>query len=456
MLLLILMALTLLVVTALFLFLALPRKTEAQNSQNLHHALLRQEGQIKQISDHIQQMNEHQQALALQQHSRQTETLHTLKELALNLKSGQDHASQQLRLQLEEQQGLFRKENATHQLQQLQFLQDSLHKGMNELSQSILTVLKQNTETSTKAIHHLNETVAEHLKNISGQVEKRLSEGFEKTTATFNAIIQRLSLIDEAQKKITELSTNVVSLQAILSDKSSRGAFGEVQLSAIIRNFLPENHFSLQHSLSNGKRVDCLLFLPQPTGNMAIDAKFPLENYQQMDLLSAQDPYRKSAETRFRQDLKKHISDIAEKYIIPGETAEGAVLFLPAEAIFAEIHAHFPDIVEFAQRKQVWMVSPTTLMAILTTARAVIKDQATREQVHIIQQHLRALGNDFNRFQGRMDSLAKHMEQANKDVMEVHISARKITGHFKKIEAVDESISQKAPVLLDEHENESE
>lgn len=361
-----------------------------------------------------------------------------LSQFEQNLQSLQQQTLQEVRLHLNE-----------HQLQQLKLLQESLPKSINELSQPILTVLNQNTQNSVEAIRALNQTVTDHLKSISGQVEKRLNEGFEKTTATFQAIIQRLSLIDEAQKKITELSTNVVSLQAILSDKSSRGAFGEVQLSGIIRNFLPENHFSLQHTLSNGKRVDCLLFLPEPTGNIAIDAKFPLENYQSMHALTPTDPYRKNAEQRFRQDLKKHIDDIAEKYILNGETADGAVLFLPAEAVFSEIHSYFADIVEYAQRKRVWLVSPTTLMAILTTARAVIKDQATREQVHIIQQHLRALAKDFDRFQTRMDNLAKHIEKANNDVADVQTSARKITGHFKKIEAVDGKLAQ-TPTLLEE------
>jgi DNA recombination protein RmuC len=404
----------------LLITLIITQRTAYQSVTALHHALSRQEGFVTQFAQNLQQLQTQNQAVILQQQQRHDQILHQLKEYAT-----------QLRLDFSE-----------HQLKQLTVLQESLHKNINELSQHILTVLNQNTQSSTQAMQRLNETVAEHLKSISAQVEKRLSEGFEKTTATFQAIIQRLSLIDEAQKKITELSTNVVSLQAILSDKSSRGAFGEVQLSALIRNFLPENQFSLQHTLSNGKRVDCLLFLPEPTGNIAIDAKFPLENYQAMHALTANDPYRKAAEQRFRQDLKKHIDDIGDKYILPGETADGAVLFLPAEAVFSEIVSYFPDVVEYAQKKRVWLVSPTTLMAILTTARAVIKDQATREQVHIIQQHLRALGKDFDRFQTRMDNLAKHIEQANRDVTDVNTSARKITSHFRKIEAVDEDLIQ--------------
>src|SRR3989338_1546411 len=187
---------------------------------------------------------------------------------------------------------------------------------------------------------------------------------------------------------------------------------------------LAENHFSMQHTLSNGKRADCLLFLPEPTGNMVIDAKFPLENYRKLQNTQLTDAEKKLIETQFKNDIKKHIQDITEKYIIPGETADGAMLFIPAEAIFAEIHAKQAELVEFSQKKRVWLVSPTTMMAILTTARAVLKDAATRKQVHIIQEHLVALGKDFGRFQERMDNLAKHVNQAQKDVEEVHKSSQ--------------------------------
>jgi DNA recombination protein RmuC len=250
-------------------------------------------------------------------------------------------------------------------------------------------------------------------------------------------VLTHLTRIDEAQKKITELSSNVVSLQEVLSDKRSRGAFGEVQLSALVRNVMPESGFALQHTLSNSRRADCVLFLPDPTGNVVIDAKFPLESYQRMldDTLAESD--RQQAKRQFKTDIKKHMEDIAARYIIPGETSDGAVMFIPAEAVFAEIHAHFPDLVEEAFRKRVWLVSPTTMMAILTTARAVLKDAATREQVHIIQDHLRALSKDFGRFKNRMDNLAKHIGQAHQDVSDVNISARKISSRFERIEKVE-------------------
>jgi DNA recombination protein RmuC len=310
-------------------------------------------------------------------------------------------------------------------LKAMKMLQDSLGEGRKEMT--------------------------EHLRSISGQVEKRLNEGFEKTTATFTDIIKRLALIDEAQKRITELSSNVMSLKELLSDKRSRGAFGEVQLATLIRNVLPEQHFALQHTLSNGKRPDCMLFLPDPTGNIAIDAKFPLETYQHLMELDISEAERKTYRQQFKKDIMHHIRSISEKYVLPNETAEGAVMFIPAESVFAEIHAHFPELVEASHRAKVWMASPTTMMAILTTVRAVLKDDATRKQVHVIQKHLQGLSQDFSRFQKRMDGLERHISQANDDVKQVNISAKKITSQFDKIEAVEltdtSDVAVVAPVL---------
>ncbi len=335
------------------------------------------------------------------------------------------------------------------QLETMRLQQQALQSGMGEVRKQVAEALTQHADNLGKKVEGLTQTTDHRLKEISGQVEKRLNEGFEKTTETFNKVLTHLTRIDEAQKKITELSTNVVSLQEVLADKRSRGAFGEVQLSALVRNVMPENGFALQHTLSNGKRADCVLFLPDPTGNVAIDAKFPLESYQRMldDTLAESD--RQQAQRQFRADIKKHMEDIASRYIIPGETSDGAVMFIPAEAVFAEIHAHFPDLVEEAFRKRVWLVSPTTMMAILTTARAVLKDAATREQVHIIQEHLRALSKDFGRFRNRMDNLAKHIGQAHQDVSDVNISARKISNRFEKIEKVelDEEAGPDLPVF---------
>lgn len=309
--------------------------------------------------------------------------------------------------------------------------------SFEQLNSQLNKVSQANREELTKNIDKLTESTDKRLQEISGQVEKRLSEGFEKTTKTFNDILKRLALIDDAQKKITELSTNVVSLQEVLADKRSRGAFGEVQLNALIRNVLPEKQYAFQHTLSNNKIADCVLFLPKPTGNIVIDAKFPLESFRVMTDLHAESAIRQQANRQFKQDIKKHINDIASKYLIEHETADGAVMFIPAEAVFAEIHAHHSDLVEQANKKRVWLASPTTLMAILTTARAVIKDEATREQVHVIQSHLSYLAADFQRFQGRFNNLARHIDQAATDVKQIHTSAEKITNRFEKIEQVD-------------------
>jgi len=324
-----------------------------------------------------------------------------------------------------------------HQLKNMQTIIVTVQNSMTDIRSQITNTLKINTEELTKKVDKLTGDTNQQLKEISGQVEKRLSEGFEKTTATFTDVVKRLALIDEAQKKITELSGNVISLQEILNDKRSRGAFGEVQLSSLIHNIIPPSHFKLQHTLSNGKRADCILFLPEPSGNIVIDAKFPLESYHKIANSKIVNEEQKSFEQQFRIDIKKHIHDIAEKYIIPGETSDGALMFIPAEAIFAEIHGNYPDIVELSHKTKVWMVSPTTMMAILNTARAVIKDAATRKQVHIIQEHLINLSKDFDRFQKRMDNLAKHIGQAHIDVEEVHQSSKKISSRFNKIERVD-------------------
>ncbi|MDZ7735608.1 MAG: DNA recombination protein RmuC [Gammaproteobacteria bacterium] len=327
---------------------------------------------------------------------------------------------------------------------------NTLKSGVSDLQKQTSEVLKTNSEELGKRMDALAEKTDKRLESISGQVEKRLSEGFEKTTATFSDILKRLALIDEAQKKITELSSNVVSLQEVLSDKRSRGTFGEVQLASLIRNVLPESSFSLQHTLSNGTRVDCMLFLPEPTGNVAIDSKFPLESYRRMTDFSITEAERITAERQFKQDVRKHIQDIAGKYILPGETSDGAVMFIPAEAVFSEIQAHHPDLVEQAHAAKVWMVSPTTMWATLNTARAVLKDAATREQVHIIQEHLGYLAKDFERFRRRMDDLSKHIEQAHKDVENVNTSARKITSRFEKIEKVELERRQSVALGLEE------
>ncbi len=277
----------------------------------------------------------------------------------------------------------------------------------------------------------------EQAQALRTEIEQRLSDGFDRTSQTYTDMVKRLALIDQAQQKITELSSNVVSLQEVLADRTSRGTFGEVQLEALVRNILPPGSYAMQHTLSNGRRADCMLFLPHPTGNVAIDSKFPLSNYRRKVDASLAQVERQQAGREFARDVRTHIEDVASRYILPDETCDAAILFLPAEAVFAEIHAAYPELVETAQQKRVWLTSPTTLMAVLTTARSVLKDAATREEVHAIQNHLRALGQDFDRFETRMDKLSNHIRQAGHDVQQVQTSARKIASRFKRIDRVD-------------------
>lgn len=321
------------------------------------------------------------------------------------------------------------------QLKNQQHSTETLQIQMKDVREQMNHSFQQHANGLTMHLQSLSDHLRQHLQGLTEQVNQQLSKGFEKTSNTFTDIVKRLTIIDEAQKKITELSSHVVSLQDVLLDKKARGAFGEVQLSSLIANMIPPTHYQMQYTLSNQKRADCILFLPEPTGNIVIDAKFPLENYQRLMQCVAAD--KKNLQQQFRQDLQKHMKDIAEKYILPPETADGAILFIPAESIFAEIHANYPDLISLSQRLKVWLVSPSTLMAVLTTARAVLKDDATRQQVHIIQQHLSALAQDFERFDKRMDNLSKHIDLAHRDVSEVHISAKKITQKFQKIESVE-------------------
>jgi len=295
--------------------------------------------------------------------------------------------------------------------------------------------LKSGSEQLSGSFEALNRTVGERLEAISGHVNQRLDEGFRKTNETFTSVMTRLATIDEAQKKIGDLTTNVVSLQELLGDKRARGAFGEVQLEALVRNALPPEAFDFQYTLPNGTRADCVLRLPEPTGMVIVDSKFPLENYHRMYAPEAGELERRAAQGAFRGDVKKHVDAIAGKYILPDVTSDGAVMFIPAEAVFAEIHAYHPEVVAYAMTRRVWIVSPTTLMAVLNTARAVLKDVETRKQIHVIKDALGKLAKDFNRFDERKHKLATHIRQAGEDVAEVQTSSRKITAHFQKIEA---------------------
>jgi DNA recombination protein RmuC len=325
----------------------------------------------------------------------------------------------------------------------------------NRAEQELIQTTMRNASAQLAAsMELLTKTTDSRLEQISGKVTERLEEGFKKTNETFVSVMERLATIDEAQKKIDGLTSNVVSLQELLGDKRSRGAFGEVQLENLVRNILPEMAYEFQYTFkSNGARADCVLKLPAPTGMVAVDAKFPLENYRRMFEAGLPELERVAAQRLFRADVKKHVDDIAAKYIIAGETSDGAVMFVPAEAVFAEIHAYHSEVVDYAMQRRVWIVSPTTLMAVLNTARAVMKDVATREQVHIIKDELGKLGKDFQRFDARMKKLADHIRLAHQDAEEVRVSSDKITRRFTQIERVEldqpDQVRSLDPSLLD-------
>jgi len=332
--------------------------------------------------------------------------------------------------------------------QQHRAMLSDLHDGLNKQGdrqaeharadqELIQTSFRNATQHLSGSVETLIKTMDTRLEQISGKVAERLDEGFKKTNETFASVMARLATIDEAQKKIDGLTTNVVSLQHLLGDKRSRGAFGEVQLEGLVRNILPPDAYSFQERLSNGNRVDCLLILPPPTGKVPVDAKFPLENYHRMLNQDLAESDKLAARKQFKLDIKKHIEDISQKYLIRNETSDGAVMFVPAEAVFAEIHAYHSDLVEYAMHQHVWIVSPTTLMAVLNTARAVMKDVQMREQVHIIQSELGKLSMDFRRFDERMKRLADNIRKANEEAGQVEITSRKISDHFARIEAVE-------------------
>ncbi len=316
--------------------------------------------------------------------------------------------------------------------------------------ETIQATMRHATELLAGTIEKLNLTVREQLDAISGKVHERLEEGFKKTNETFVNVMARLATIDEAQKKIESLSGNVISLQELLGDKRSRGAFGEVQLEHLIRNLLPESTFEMQVTLSSGVRADCVLTLPPPTGRVAVDAKFPLENYRRM-FDAPEEGERKAARMQFVRDVRGHINAIADKYILPGETADGAVMFVPAEAVFAEIHAYHAELVQYAQERRVWIVSPTTLMAVLNTARAVLRDAQMREQLHVMQVELVKLAEEFGRFDTRMKKLADHIRQAYEDSQQVQVTSQKISKRFAAIERVQLDADDDAPMLEEEN-----
>lgn len=325
---------------------------------------------------------------------------------------------------------------------------------LNEFKISLLNINNDNHIHTLKEINELKEKMVLDLnrsfKDVNVILESKLLEinkdlhtqmnrNFEKTNEAFSHMIERMTKIDEAQKKIESLSTNIVALQDILNDKKSRGAFGEVQLNNLLKSVFGEKNskvYELQYTLKNGSVCDSILHLPDPVGDIAIDSKFPLESYRIMT--STDDQVAKNeAFKQFKRDLKVHIDAISSKYINEPETANSAILFLPAESIFAEINAYHYDIVEYANNKRVWLTSPTTLMATLTSIQVIIQNIEQSKYAKIIQEHLLKLKDEFIRYSSRWDALSKHLDTISKDAKDIHTTTKKINSQFTKISAVE-------------------
>ena len=321
-----------------------------------------------------------------------------------------------------------------------------LARHMSDLGQRV-QALGDGQERVAGGLHHVSEAQAQAQANMLKLMEQRLAmvqqqmnenlHGTARRTAqSLGDLQQRLATIDKAQENITKLSGDVLSLQDILSNKQTRGAFGEIQLNDIVLNALPSDSYTLQATLSNGRRADCLIHLPNPPGPIVIDSKFPLEGYEALRNAST-DWEVSEARKALRTAVRKHIRDISEKYILEGETADGALMFLPSEAVYAELHANFSDVVQEGFAARVWIVSPTTCMATLNTMRAILKDARMREQTGAIRRELGLLFQDVERLGTRVENLDRHFGQAAKDLSEIKISADKAGRRARRLDNFD-------------------
>ena len=328
---------------------------------------------------------------------------------------------------------LFKNINESNITERLGKLEVSMMKEMgdfkNELSRNL-----------NKDFSCLNEQLERRLIAINEKVNERLDQNFDKTNKTFMNVIERLSKIDEAQKKIETLSSDIVSLQSILTDKKTRGIFGEVNLKHILTSVFGEKNdkiFRLQYTLSTGVIADSVVFAPEPLGTIAIDSKFPLEHYQLMVDKNKSITERTAYEKQFKIDVKKHIDAISSKYIIPGITSNQAIMFLPAEAIFAEINAYHPELLKYSYEKRVWICSPTTLMSTLTIIQMILKNIERDKYAQVIHVELNKLSKEFEKYRERWDKLSRSIDTVTKDIKDINITTEKITKRFDSINSVD-------------------
>ena len=334
-------------------------------------------------------------------------------------------------------------------------LAEPLAHQMGALGQRV-QALGEGQERLAGGLHHVSEAQAQaqtsmlqlmeqRLALVQQQMNENLHGAARRTALSLGDLQQRLSVIDKAQDNITKLSSDVLSLQDILSNKQTRGAYGEIQLNDIVTKALPSDSYTLQATLSNGNRPDCLIHLPNPPGHIVIDSKFPLESYEALRNAKTDRDLNEAAKF-LRASIKKHIKDISSKYIIEGETADGALMFLPSEAVYAELHANFPELVREGFAARVWIVSPTTCMATLNTMRAILKDARMREQAGAIRRELGLLFQDVERLGTRVENLDRHFGQAVKDLSEIKISSDKAGRRARRLDNFDfEELSTETP-----------
>ena len=307
---------------------------------------------------------------------------------------------------------------------------------ISQIAEQHVVAQSQISEQMQTQERALTEMMDRRLSEVTRRVGDSLQQQGTRTATTMNDLRERLGAIKAAQANITKLSEQVVSLQDVLSNKQARGAFGEVQLEDQVKSALPPSAYRFQAKLENDRIADCLLTLPNPPGAIAIDAKFPLESYYALRAAKDEDARTTACKT-FGNDVLKHVKDIAERYIIPGQTADSALMFLPSEAVFAELHAELPAVIEKSHRARVYIVSPTTLMATLNTIRAVLKDAQMREQAGLILAEVGRMAQDVARLDSRVDALDKHFGLAEKDLREIRISAEKVTKRATRIEEME-------------------
>ena len=316
--------------------------------------------------------------------------------------------------------------------------------GLSDGQERLAGGLRQVSDTQSVSQSAMLQLMEQRLADVQRGMTEALQGTSVRTARSLGDLHQRLEVIDKAQANIEALSGNVLNLQDILSNKQTRGAFGEIQLHDIVGKALPSDAFTMQATLSNGKRADCLIHLPQPPGPIVVDAKFPLEAYEALRRASTPRQVQEAGQL-LRQSVRAHLRAIAEKYILEGETADGALMFLPSEAVYAELHANFPEIVREGFALKVWIVSPTTCMAVLNTMRAVLKDARMREQAGAIRRELGELYKDVERLGERVGNLDRHFGQAAKDIEEIKISSDKAGKRARRLDNFDfEELAQPA------------